>query len=214
MQQLEVISILKKDLNFNDRSIEKLKKFVELIFNENKNHNLIAKSTESSIWQRHILDSAQLVKFIDFKLTSLADLGSGAGFPGLIIEIFNKNRDFHVKLYEKSPVKRHFLSKVIKELDLNAEVYGDVREEVLDADIIVCRAFKKLERVIQVSREIAKKPHKLMILKGQNAQEEINKTLKIKKYSYKLVNSITNAKSKIILMEIEKNDKTDDIGSN
>ena len=214
MQQLDVISILKKDLNFNDRSIEKLKKFVELILNENKNHNLIAKSTESSIWDRHILDSAQLVKFIDFKLNSLADLGSGAGFPGLIIEIFNKNKDFHVKLYEKSPVKRQFLSKVIKELDLKAEVYGDVREEVLDADIIVCRAFKKLERVIQVSREIAKKPHKLMILKGQNAQEEINKTLKIKKYSYKLVNSITNAKSKIILMEIDKNDKTDNISSN
>ena len=214
MQQLEVISILKKDLNFNDRSIEKLKKFVELVLIENKNHNLIAKSTEPSIWDRHILDSAQLVKFIDFKLVSLADLGSGAGFPGLIIEIFNKNKDFHVKLYEKSPVKRQFLSKVIKELDLNAEVYGDVREEVLDADIIVCRAFKKLEQVIQVSREIAKKPHKLMILKGQNAQEEINKTLKIKKYSYKLVNSITNAKSKIILMEIEKNDKTDNISSN
>ena len=202
MQQLEVISILKKDLNFNDRSIEQLKKFVELILNENKNHNLIARSTESSIWDRHILDSAQLVKYIDFKLTSLADLGSGAGFPGLIIEIFNKNKDFHVKLYEKSPVKRRFLSNVIKELDLSAEVYGDVRDEVLDADIIVCRAFKKLDQVIQVSREIAKKPHKLMILKGQNAQEEINKTLKTKKYSYKLLNSMTNAKSKIILMQI------------
>ncbi len=203
MQQLEVISILKKDLNFNERSIEKLKKFVELVLNENKNHNLIAKSTESSIWHRHILDSAQLVKFIDFKLASLADLGSGAGFPGLVIEIFNKNKDFHVKLFEKSPVKKQFLSKVIKELDLCAEVYGDVRDEVLDADIIVCRAFKKLERVIQVSREIAKRPHKLMILKGQNAQDEINKTLKTKKYSYKLVNSMTNDRSKIILMQID-----------
>ena len=214
MQQLEVINILKKDLNFNDRSIEKLKKFVELILNENKNHNLIAKSTEVfNLGQAHF-DSAQLVKFIDFKLTSLADLGSGAGFPGLIIEIFNKNKDFHVKLYEKSSVKRQFLSNVIKELDLNAEVYGDVRDEVLDADIIVCRAFKKLDQVIQVSREIAKKPHKLMILKGQNAQEEINKTFKTKKYSYKLVNSITNAKSKIILMEINKNDKTNNISSN
>tara|TARA_B100001248_G_scaffold142297_1_gene106843 strand:+ start:335 stop:952 length:618 start_codon:yes stop_codon:yes gene_type:complete len=203
MQQLEVISILKKDLNFNERSIEKLKKFVELVLKENKNYNLIAKSTESSIWDRHILDSAQLVKFIDFKLASLADLGSGAGFPGLVIEIFNKNKDFHVKLYEKSPVKKQFLSKVIKELDLRAEVYGDVRDEVLDADIVVCRAFKKFERVIQVSREIAKRPHKLMILKGQNAQEEINKTLKTKKYSYKLVNSMTNDRSKIILMQID-----------
>ena len=206
MQQSKVINILKKDLNFKDSSVEKLKKFVKLVLIENKNHNLIAKSTEISIWHRHILDSAQLVKFIDFKSLSLADLGSGAGFPGLVIEIFNKNKDFHVKLYEKSSVKRQFLSRVINELDLNAEVCGDVRDEVLDSDIIVCRAFKKLEQVIQVSREIAKKPHKLMILKGQNAQEEINKTFKTKKYSYKLVNSITNEKSKIILMEINSND--------
>jgi len=202
MQQLEVIKILKKDLNFKDESIEKLKKFVELVLIENKNHNLIAKSTEATIWDRHILDSAQLVKFIDFNALSLADLGSGAGFPGLVIEIFNKNKDFHVKLYEKSSVKRKFLTNVIKKLELNAEIFGDVRDEVLDTDIIVCRAFRKLDRVIQVSREIAKKPHKLMILKGQNAQEEINKTFKTKKYSYKLVNSITNAKSKIILIDI------------
>ena len=202
MQQLEVIKILKKDLNFKDESIEKLKKFVELVLIENKNHNLIAKSTEATIWDRHILDSAQLVKFIDFNALSLADLGSGAGFPGLVIEIFNTNKDFHVKLYEKSSVKRKFLTNVIKKLELNAEIFGDVRDEVLDTDIIVCRAFRKLDRVIQVSREIAKKPHKLMILKGQNAQEEINKTFKTKKYSYKLVNSITNAKSKIILIDI------------
>ena len=203
MQQLEVINILKKDLNFDDSSIQKLRKFADLVLSENKNHNLIAKSTESSIWYRHILDSAQLVKFIDFKSLSLADLGSGAGFPGLVIEIFNKNKDFHVKLYEKSSVKRQFLIKVINELNLSAKVCGDYRDEVLDPDIIVCRAFKKLEKVIQVSREIAKKPHKLMILKGQNAQEEINKTFKTRKYSYKLIKSITNDKSKIILMQID-----------
>ena len=203
MQQLKVINILKKDLNFDDNSIQKLKKFAELVLSENKNHNLIAKSTESLIWERHILDSAQLVKLIDFKSLSLADLGTGAGFPGLVIEIFNKNKDFHVKLYEKSSVKRQFLIKVINELNLSAKVCGDYRDEVLDPDIIVCRAFKKLEKVIQVSREIAKKPHKLMILKGQNAQEEINKTFKTRKYSYKLIKSITNDKSKIILMQID-----------
>ena len=203
MQQLEVINILKTSLNFSDHSIEKLKKFTNLVLKENKNYNLIAKSTENQIWFRHILDSAQLVKFIDFNLKSLADLGTGAGFPGLVVEIFNKNKDFHVKLYEKSPVKRRFLKGVIKELELNAQVLGNIRDEVLDTDIIVCRAFKKLDQVIQVSREIAKKPHKLMILKGENAQEEINKTFKTKKNSYKLVNSITNDKSKIILMQID-----------
>ena len=204
MQQLEVINILKKRLNFSDHSIEKLKMFANLVLKENKNFNLIGKSTESQIWFRHILDSAQLVKFIDFNLKSLADLGSGAGFPGLVVEIFNKNRAFHVKLYEKSPVKRRFLMSVIKELSLNAEVLGDVRNEVIDSEIIICRAFKKLDKIIQVSREIAKKPHKLMILKGQNAQKEINNSFKTKKYSYKLERSMTNKDSKIILMEINK----------
>ena len=204
MQQLEVINILKKSLNFSDHSIEKLKKFTNFVLKENENHNLIAKSTENQIWHRHILDSAQLVKFIDFNLNSVADHGTGAGFPGLVVEIFNKNKAFHVKLYEKSPVKRRFLTGVIKELSLNAEVLGDVRDEVIDSEIIVCRAFKKLDSIIQVSREIAKKPHKLMILKGQNAQKEIKNSFKTKKYPYKLESSMTNKDSKIILMEINK----------
>ena len=204
MQQLEVINILKNSLNFSDHSIEKLKKFTNLVLKENQNHNLIAKSTENQIWHRHILDSAQLVKFIDFNVSSLADLGTGAGFPGLVVEIFNKNKAFHVKLYEKSPVKRRFLIGAIKELSLNAEVLGDVRDEVIDSEIIICRAFKKLDQIIQVSREIAKKPHKLMILKGQNAQKEIKNSSKTKKYPYKLESSTTNEDSKIIIMEINK----------
>ena len=204
MQQPEVINILKKSLNFSDHSIEKLKKFTNLVLKENENYNLIAKSTENQIWHRHILDSAQLVKFIDFNLNSVADLGTGAGFPGLVVEIFNKNKAFHVKLYEKSPVKRRFLIGAIKKLSLNAEVLGDVRDEVIDSEIIICRAFKKLDKVIQVSREIVKKPHKLLILKGQNAQKELENSFKTKKYPYKLEASMTNKDSKIILMEIDK----------
>ena len=65
------------------------------------------------------------------------------------------------------------------------------------------RAFKKLEVIIQVSREIIKKPHKMIVLKGQNAQEEINKALKIRKYDYKLEKSVTNSNSRIIIMNIK-----------
>ena len=137
MQQLEVINILKKSLNFSDHSIEKLKMFTKLVLKENQNYNLISKSTENHIWHRHILDSAQLVKFIDFNVNSLADLGTGAGFPGLVVEIFNKNKAFHVKLYEKSPVKRRFLIGAVKELNLKAEVLGDVRDEGIESEIII-----------------------------------------------------------------------------
>ena len=87
----------------------------------NKKHNFISKSTEKVIWHRHILDSAQLVKFIDFSKGSLSDLGSGAGLPGLILAIFSKSKDFHVKLYEKSPVKRAFLEQISNKLSINVQ---------------------------------------------------------------------------------------------
>ena len=204
MQDKEVINILQNQLNFSSKNISIIKIFINELLRANKKHNFISKSTEKTIWHRHILDSAQLVKFIDFSRGSLSDLGSGAGFPGFILAIFNKNKDFHVKLYEKSPVKRAFLKSISDRLSIKIEVCGNVYEHTIDTDYIVSRAFKKLGAIIQVSREIAKKPHKLMILKGQNAQKEIKNSFKTKKYPYKLVDSMTNKESKIILMEISK----------
>ena len=201
MQEQEVIKSLQFDLRFSDSSINKLKIFVKSVIDANKEHNFISKSTESDIWHRHVLDSAQLVKFISFKQGSLADLGSGAGFPGIVLAIFNANLDFHVKLYEKSAVKSAFLKRIVKELDLNAKILGNIYDDNIDSDYIVCRAFKKLDRIIQVSREIAKKPHRLIVLKGQNVQEEINNAFKKKKYPYKLEISMTNDRSKILVAD-------------
>ncbi|MDC0545131.1 16S rRNA (guanine(527)-N(7))-methyltransferase RsmG [Pelagibacteraceae bacterium] len=200
MQEQDVIKVLKTDLNFSDSSINKLKLFSKNLILANQKYNFISRSTELDIWQRHILDSAQLVKFIDFKSGSLSDLGSGAGFPGIVLAIFNKNVDFHVKLYEKSPVKRIFLKKMLEELDINAKVLTNVYDEVINSKTIVCRAFKKLDQVIQVSREIAEKPHKLIVLKGQNAQEEINKAFKSQKYPYKIEKSMSDKDSRIIII--------------
>ena len=202
MQEQEVINILKKELKFTDQSIDKLKMFEAEVLNANKKYNFIAKSTEGSIWSRHILDSAQLVKYINFKQGSLSDLGSGAGFPGLVLAIYNQNFNFHVKLYEKSPIKKNFLDEMINKLKIKAVSYRNVFDGKIESDYIVSRAFKKLDKIIQVSREIAKKPHKLIILKGQNAQEEANKAFKSQKFSYKFESSMTDEKSKIIIAEI------------
>ena len=204
MQDKEVIDILKNQLNFSLKSIEALKIFVDALINANKNHNFISRSTEANIWHRHILDSAQLVKFLDFSKGSLSDLGSGAGFPGLVLAIFNNNKNFHVKLFEKSPVKRAFLKEISNALSIKVEIKGNIYEETVDSDYLVCRAFKKLEAIIQVSREIGQKPHKLIVLKGQNAQEDLKKAFKREKYDYKLEDSITNKDSKIIIVDIKK----------
>ncbi len=202
MQEPKVIKILQEELKFTDQSIDKLKMFECELLKANKKHNFISKSTERLIWSRHILDSAQLVKYIDFKQGSLSDLGSGAGFPGLVLAIYNQNFNFHVKLYEKSPMKRDFLNEMLGKLKIKATLFRNVFEGKIESDYLVSRAFKKLDKIIQVSREIAKKPHKLIVLKGQNAQEEANKAFKNQKYSYKLETSMTNEKSKIILADI------------
>ena len=204
MQDKEVINFLQNQLNYSSKSISDIKVFVNELLTANKKHNFISKSTENIIWHRHILDSAQLVKFIDFSKGSLSDLGSGAGFPGIILALFNKKKDFHVKLFEKSPVKRAFLRYISDKLSLKIEILGNVYDYSINSDYIVCRAFKKLDAIIQVSREIAKKPHKLIILKGQNAQKELKKAFKKEKYDYKLENSITDEDSKIIIVDFKK----------
>ena len=194
---------LVNDLKFPIKSIEKLDKFRQNVLNYNKKNNLIAKSTENDIWHRHILDSAQLVKFISFDDNkSLSDLGSGAGFPGIVLSIFNNNRKFHVKIYEKSKVKTNFMRNVSKNLDIKCDfIESDIFKNKINSEYIVCRAFKKLDQLLRISRENAKKPHKLIILKGKSAQEEINISLKEQKFKYKLVNSITDADSKIVIVE-------------
>ncbi len=202
MDEIKVLKVLKNDLHFSNSSINKLKEFHNYLLEYNNRYNLISRNTLKTVWLRHILDSAQIVKFIDTsKDSKIIDLGSGAGFPGLIIAIYNENKKFHVKLYEKSPVKREFLLNIKEKLKLkNLRILNDVYGEEIAADIVLCRAFKKLPEILRISREIIKKPHKLIVLKGKNAQSEINNVSLDNNYSYKLEQSITEDDSKIIIV--------------
>ena len=200
--------ILAKNLNFNHDKLQKIELFVNEVLNYNKKYNLISKNSEKDIWYRHVLDSAQLIKYIDSKkFNSLSDLGTGAGFPGIMLSIFYSDiLTFHVKLYEKSKVKINFIRSVIEKLGLNnIDIYdNDYQSYVLDTDYIVCRAFKKLPEILRISRETVKKPHKLIVMMGKSAQDELNKASKDIIYKYKLVPSITNKDSKILLVDVTR----------
>ncbi len=195
--------ILFKDLNFDASKIKKLDNFVKKLLIYNKKHNLISRNTEKNIWDRHILDSAQLIKFIDVKSCSgIADLGTGGGFPGIILAIYFQNFNFHVKLYEKSPIKSAFLSNISKMLSLKIKIIcNDINLVKIDSNYIVCRAFRKLPYILNISRENCIKRHKIIIMKGRNAQQEINNTSKMKNFKYRLENSITDKDSKIIILD-------------
>ena len=200
--------ILAKKLNFNDQKLKLIKLFVQEVLNYNKKYNLISKNSEIDIWRRHVLDSAQLVKYIDHKnFHSLADLGTGGGFPGIILSIFYSDiLTFHVKLYEKSKVKVKFIKNIIDKLSLkNVNIYdNDYQSHIIDSDYIICRAFKKLPEIMRISRETLKKPHKLIVMLGKSAQDQLNKASKGTIYKYKLVPSITESDSKILLVDATK----------
>ena len=197
--------LLVQNFKFDTSKIRKLENFVKNLLIYNKKRNLIAKSTENQVWARHILDSIQLTKFIEDKNCSgIADLGSGGGFPGIILALYYEDYNFHVKLYEKSPTKSAFLQNISKKLELNCKIIcSDVNSQKIESNYIVCRAFKKLPYILNISRENCVKKHKIIIMKGKNAQNEINNTFQMRNYEYRLEKSITDNNSKIIIMNAE-----------
>ena len=205
ISETDVKRILVQNFKFNVQKIKKLDIFVKNLLIYNKKHNFIGKSTEKQVWDRHILDSAQLIKYIDVKnCTGIADLGSGAGFPGIILALYYQNYNFHVKLYEKSPVKFTFLSNISRLLGLDCKIACiDVNSVKIDSNHIVCRAFRKLPHILNISRENCVKKHKFIVMKGKNAQDEINNTSQMRNYEYRLEKSITDNDSKIIILNVE-----------
>ena len=197
--------ILREKLNFNEKKINKIDLFVNNVLAYNQKYNLISVNTEKEIWGRHVLDSAQLVKYIDSdQFKSLSDLGTGAGFPGIILSIFFSDIiTFHVKLYEKSSVKIDFLKEQIQRLELNnVSLYdNDYQSHKLSSDYFVFRAFKKLHEILRISRETIIGPHKLIVMMGKSAQDQLNKASKADINKYKLVPSITSKDSKILLLD-------------
>ena len=205
MNKEDVKLDLKQVLNFSPEQLEKIQIFHDELLSFNKKYNLISKSTENDVWNRHIRDSAQLVKYINFdEDKSLSDMGTGAGFPGVILAIFNKNPNFHVKLYEKSNIKCDFLDTVRNKLNVDYDIYGNYKDESITSEYVVSRAFKKLEEIIRISREKIISSHRLIILKGKNAENEISKLHNLHNLVYKTENSITDTNSKILIIEIKK----------
>ena len=118
-------------------TISSLMKYEELLIKKNKDLNLIGKSTINNIWHRHFLDSLQVIDFIDKNQKTLADIGSGAGFPGLVLSIIAKDRKIplKIKLIDKSQKKINFLKEIISKLKLNAVA---INHNVEDESGVIC----------------------------------------------------------------------------
>ena len=184
-------------------TIRSLMQYEQFLINANKNLNLIGKSTIHNIWIRHFLDSAQLIDFIDKNQKSLVDLGSGAGFPGLVLAIIAKDRkiSLKVKLIEKSPKKIKFLTNLIYKLSLDVEILNanifDLRCKIKQ-DLIVARAFKPLEKILELMHKKVKNWKKIFIFLGKTGQNELLQASKNWDIKYKKRMSITSNDSFIV----------------
>ena len=188
-------------------TITSLKKYENYLIKSNKTLNLIGKSTINQIWIRHFLDSSQVIDFINKNERDLVDLGSGAGFPGLVLAIMAKDRKIplKVKLIEKSPRKTFFLREIIKSLNLKVEVLNlNVLNQPgkLEADLISARAFKPLKIILQFLDRNTEKWKKIFLFLGKTGQDELLQVSKSWDIKYKQSMSITSSDS--VVIEINK----------
>ena len=184
-------------------TITSLKKYEDILIKANKTLNLIGNSTIKDIWTRHFLDSVQVIDFIDKNNKTLVDLGSGAGFPGLVLAIALKDRTIplKIKLIEKSPKKVKFLKNLITELQLNVEVINqNILQEPIKFfdDVFIARAFKPLKIILQLIHNEAKNWKKIFIFLGKTGKNELLQASKSWDIEYKQRVSVTSNDSTVI----------------
>ena len=137
-----------KSLNVSRETLKGFYEYKTLLFKWNKKINLVSKNTLLDTWERHFLDSGQIINHVEASGKRWVDVGSGAGFPGLVVALLLRDRkiDCDLVLVEKNPKKGFFLKEVIRKLNLNVEVINDniYAVERLNADILTARAFSEL----------------------------------------------------------------------
>ena len=184
-------------------TITSLKKYEDILTKANKSLNLIGNSTINDIWTRHFLDSAQVIDFIDKNDKTLIDLGSGAGFPGLILAITSRDRKMplKIKLIEKSPKKTKFLKELINKLHIDVEVMNQnilKDSKKLSADVFVARAFKPLKIILELIHNKAENWKKFFVFLGKTGKHELLQASKIWDIEYKQRVSVTSNDSTVI----------------
>ncbi|MDC0436202.1 class I SAM-dependent methyltransferase [Candidatus Pelagibacter sp.] len=188
-------------LNVSRETCLDFEKFISMIVEKNKDINIISKETAKNelIRHRHIIDSAQAIDFVDLNRNTIYDLGTGGGFPGIVIGIMLKNMKKNIKihLYEKSHHKSSFLREVSRKLNLDIEIIQKNIFETaeLNSDTIMARAFKPLPIVMELVYKNFSSYKNLILFMGKSGIRILEETLKVWEFDYEKKKSITNDES-------------------
>ena len=197
---LKKYSLLKNE-NVSRETFTDFESFIAMLKERNEEINMISKETAKNdiIRDRHIVDSAQSIEFINLNSTVITDIGSGGGMPGIIIAIMIKNIKNNVKvnLYEKSHHKSAFLRKVSRNLRLNTEVIQKniFEAQNLESGTIMARAFKPLPVVLDLVYKNFSSYKNLILFMGKNGEKTLEETLKNWDFDFEKKKSITSQDS-------------------
>ena len=196
------------NLDVSRETCSELESLISMIQEKNKKINIISKKLyeKLAIRERHIIDSAQIIDFVDLNSNIVTDLGTGGGMPGIIIAIMLKNmkKNLKIHLYEKSHHKSAFLREVSRKLKLNTEIF---QENVFDlkklkTGSIMSRAFKPMPIVLDLVYENFSIYKNLIFFMGKNGKKIFENSLKEWDLEYVEKKSLTNEDS--FLLNIKK----------
>ena len=158
-------------------TLARLKRYAVLLEKWNRRINLVGSTTIDDLWRRHMLDSAQLLTLIPDAANSLVDLGSGAGFPGLVLAICGVE---NVHLIESDRKKCAFLREVAREVGARVTIHDKRIEEIesFQADIVTARALAPLPKLLDIAGPFIRKHSILLFLKGKHVDRELTDAAK------------------------------------
>ena len=191
-------------LNVSRETCNELESLISMIQKKNKEINIMSRGIfeKEEIRERHIIDSAQIIDFINLNTNTTCDLGTGGGMPGLIVAIVMKKikNDMKISLYEKSYHKCVFLREVSEKLKLNTDV---IQKDILtikniETGTIMSRAFKPLPEILELVNRNFRKYKNLILFMGRTGRKTLNDTLKGWHLDYEEKKSLTNNDSFIL----------------
>lgn len=178
-------------------TFEKIEAFAALLKDEAGRHNLVSRATLDQVWDRHILDSAQLVRFEPRPGASWVDIGAGAGLPGIVIACLVSGP---VTLIEPRRLRADFLHKVVASLDLSAEVLA-VKAERAEGrfDVLTARAVAPLDKLLKISLHLSTRNCAWVLPRGRNAERELAEARRAWQGMFHVERSVTDAESWIVV---------------
>ena len=202
MTEEEAQAWLRAEYDVSRETWQKLETFNALLRDEMQRQNLISKASADNLWSRHIVDSAQLLRYAPVAETAKIwlDLGTGAGFPGIIIAILTP---YQVRMVESRKRRVEFLNRVVEQTGIagHAQVLGDRLENIASfpADVISARAFAPLDRLIALSHRFSTENTVWLLPKGKNAVRELKGLSPKRQKMFHVEHSLTDPDAGILV---------------